>query len=106
NKWRAARHGLEASIIVDERGTTRPIRETMAELIEELMPLATRLGCAQELHGAFDIMERGSSYLRQREVVAAGGTLLDVVDSLVRELDTDQPAPRSDNELVKAAIAS
>jgi carboxylate-amine ligase len=98
NKWRAARHGLEASIIVDERGTTRPLRDTIGELIEELMPIAKRLGCAAELHGAFDIMERGPSYIRQREVVAAGGSLVDVVDSLVHELDTDRPAPRPEQQ--------
>src|SRR5207302_8021412 len=57
NKWRPARHGLEAWIIVDDRGTTRPLRDTIAELIEELMPIAKRLGCAAELQGAFNIME-------------------------------------------------
>jgi len=98
NKWRAARHGLEAWIIVDDRGTTRPLRDTIAELIEELMPIAKRLGCAAELQGAFSIMERGPSYIRQREVVAAGGSLVDVVDSLVRELEADQPEPRPQEE--------
>ena len=98
NKWRAARHGLEASIIVDDRGTTQPLRDVIAELIEELMPIAKRLGCAAELHGAFDIMERGPSYIRQREVVRAGGSLVDVVDSLVRELEADQPEPRPQQE--------
>jgi hypothetical protein len=39
-------------------------------------------------------MDRGPSYIRQREVVAAGGTLSDVVDSLTNELLTDQPSPR------------
>ena len=91
NKWRAARHGLDASIIVDEQGTTRPLRDTVAELVEELTPIAKRLDCAEELHGAFDILERGASYIRQREVVNAGGSLSDVVDSLIEELRTNQP---------------
>jgi carboxylate-amine ligase len=91
NKWRAARHGLGASVIVDEEGRTRPIRDTIVELVEELMPIATRLGCAEEVRGALDIMERGPSYIRQREVVAAGGSLIDVVDSLVRELQEGSP---------------
>jgi len=35
-------------------------------------------------------MERGPSYLRQREVVAAGGSLVDVVDTLLEELETNE----------------
>jgi carboxylate-amine ligase len=94
NKWRAARHGLDASIIVDEGGTTVPLRQAIRELVEDLTPVATRLGCTAELRGAIDIMERGSSYIRQREVVAAGGSLADVVDSLIAELHADMPSPR------------
>jgi len=94
NKWRAARHGLEASIVVDELGSTVPLRDTLAELVEDLMPVATRLGCGEELRGIVSVMERGPSYIRQREVVEAGGSLNDVVDSLIEELRTDQPSPR------------
>ncbi|HEY8672743.1 MAG TPA: glutamate--cysteine ligase [Candidatus Dormibacteraeota bacterium] len=95
NKWRAARHGLDASIIVDEGGTTVPLRKAIRELVEDLTPVAARLGCVAELRGAIEIMERGSSYIRQREVVEAGGTLRDVVDGLIAELHADMPAARS-----------
>ena len=95
NKWRAARHGLDASIIVDEGGTTVPLRQAIRELVEDLTPVASRLGCTAELRGAIDIMERGSSYIRQREVVDAGGSLRDVVDGLIEELRSDSPMPRS-----------
>src|SRR5439155_1659992 len=44
-------------------------------------------------HPALDIVGHGPSYLRQRDVVASGGTLVDVVDSLVDELRTDRPRP-------------
>jgi len=37
------------------------------------------------------IIER-PSYIRQRAVVASGGTLVDVVDSLIEELRTDRPS--------------
>ena len=94
NKWRAARHGLDASIIVDEAGNTVPLRESLTELVEDLMPVARRLDCTDELQRTIEILDRGPSYLRQREVVAAGGTLQDVVDSLVQELIADAPAPR------------
>ncbi len=93
NKWRAARYGLDAEIILDDQGRLQPIREAIEELVEELTPVARRLDCIQELRNALAIMERGPSYIRQREVIAAGGTLTEVVDSLVTELRTDRLTP-------------
>jgi glutamate---cysteine ligase / carboxylate-amine ligase len=93
NKWRAARYGLDAEIILDESGRLQPVREAIEELIDELTPVARRLGCGDELRHALAILERGPSYIRQREVIAAGGTLIDVVDTLVDELRTDRPTP-------------
>ena len=95
NKWRAARFGLDASIIVDEAGTTVPLRTAIEELIEDLTPIASRLHCSAELHAAAGILRRGSSSVRQREIVNGGGSLNDVVDSLVRELRDDTPAAAS-----------
>jgi len=103
NKWRAARHGLDASIVLDEEGTTLPLRHAIEELVEELTPIATRLRCWEELRGAVEILQRGSSVVRQREVVAAGGSLHDVVDSLVDELRNDVPAPRPHQQAVAAS---
>jgi glutamate---cysteine ligase / carboxylate-amine ligase len=40
NKWRAARHGLDASMVVDAAGRTRPITNLIEEAVEELMPFA------------------------------------------------------------------
>jgi len=94
NKWRAARHGIDASIIVDEEGHTVPLRDSLTELIEELTPVASRLDCVEDLRVAIDILDRGPSYIRQREVVSAGGSLQDVVDSLVEEMREDRPRPR------------
>jgi carboxylate-amine ligase len=92
NKWRAARYGVEAEIIGDDQGTRVPLAQAVRELIEELSPVASRLGCLDELRSNLDVLERGPSYLRQRRVVEAGGTPVDIVDSLVRELETDQPS--------------
>ncbi len=93
NKWRAARHGIDASIIVDDEGNTVPLGDAVTELVEELTPIARQLGCVAELHDALAILERGPSYIRQREVVAGGGSLIDVVDSLVAELRGEGPLP-------------
>ena len=90
NKWRAARHGVDADIIVDEGGRLVHLRDAVGDLVTELAPVAERLGCAAELAYALTMAER-PSYLRQREIVAAGGSLRDVVAALVGELHTDEP---------------
>jgi carboxylate-amine ligase len=93
NKWRAARYGLEAEIIVDERGTVRPVREALTDLVEELMPTAKRLECATELADVLRVLEVGGSYQRQRAVAAAhDGRLEPVVDSLLAEMRDGLPA--------------
>jgi carboxylate-amine ligase len=95
NKWRAARHGIDAAIIVDDEGNTVPLRDAVTELVEELTPIARQLGCVSELHDILAILERGPSYIRQREVVDAGGNLIDVVDSIVAELRSEGLPPLS-----------
>ena len=69
-----------------------PLNDALAELVTSLAPVADRLGCGDELQSVLTIADRGPSYVRQREVVAAGGSLVDVVDGLVAELKLDQPA--------------
>ncbi len=86
NKWRAARYGIDAQIIVDDHGKLQLLSHAVADTVDELMPVARRLKCADELHGVLDILNRGPSYLRQRAIVADGGSLVDVVDSLIDEL--------------------
>jgi carboxylate-amine ligase len=87
NKWRAARYGLDAEIVADDRGTVIPVRQALADLVDDLTPIARRLGCADELAIVPRIIERGASYQRQRAVAAAaGGDLTRVVDSLLGEM--------------------
>ena len=93
NKWRAARYGIDADIIVDETGRTTPLRDAFEELVHDLAPIADRLGCAAELGRARQMLDVGPSYLRQRAVAeAAGGDLIAVVDSLVAEMRDNTPA--------------
>nr|WP_182540447.1 glutamate--cysteine ligase [Nocardioides ginsengisegetis] len=87
NKWRAARYGLDAIVVLDAANTERLVTEDLAELLVRLEPVADRLGCLDELASVAAIPERGASYQRQRAVAAAtGGDLVAVVDSVVREL--------------------
>jgi carboxylate-amine ligase len=92
NKWRAARYGIEAELIVDDDGHTQPLRDLVVELVEDLRPVAERLGCSEELQRATTILDVGPSYQRQRNAAAAaGGDLPAVVDSLLLEMRTNAP---------------
>jgi carboxylate-amine ligase len=91
NKWKASRHGLDADLIVDDQGRRVPLRDAIGQLVEELSPTAAGLGCLDELRASLDVLDHGASYRRQRAILAAGGALTDVVDSLVAELESGRP---------------
>jgi carboxylate-amine ligase len=87
NKWRAARYGLDAIVILDAHSSERLITDDLADLLVRLEPVAERLGCSAELASVAEIPRRGASYQRQRAVAAAtDNDLVAVVDSVVREL--------------------
>ena len=87
NKWRSARYGLDAEIILDAAAHERLVTDDLADLLTRLEPLARRLGCADELRSVDEITRGGASYQRQRRVAErTGGDLVAVVDSVVREL--------------------
>ncbi|WP_340536759.1 glutamate--cysteine ligase [Nocardioides sp. GXZ039] len=87
NKWRAARYGLDAIVILDDECTERLVTDDLADELERLAPTAERLGCAEDLAAVAELMAGGASYQRQRAVAAASdGDLVAVVDSVVREL--------------------
>ena len=88
NKWRAARYGLDAVIILDADSNERLVTDDLADLLTRLEPVATSLECATELAAVADIPRRGASYQRQRRVAMEhSGDLKAVVDVLVGELE-------------------
>jgi carboxylate-amine ligase len=88
NKWRAARYGLDAIIILDADSNERLVTEDLDDLLTRLQPVAESLHCADELAAVAEIPRRGASYQRQRRVAGAHhGDLRSVVDALVSELD-------------------
>lgn len=91
NKWRAARYGILARLIRNERGTQVPLAEHVREWIERLGPTARRLGCFDELLQIETMLQHGPSYERQRTLCEAHGSLEGVVDGMVDELATDRP---------------
>jgi carboxylate-amine ligase len=93
NRWLAARYGLDAELIVEHPETghpeRRPVRELVSELLAELRPFALELGAIEQFTDLEILLGAGSGAQRQRRVVEAGGTLVDVVQHLAAELAAD-----------------
>ncbi|MCA4132444.1 glutamate--cysteine ligase [Arthrobacter sp. M4] len=87
NKWRAARYGMDAIIILDADSNECLVTEHLMETLNRLEPIAAKLGCSEELSDVEKIIARGSGYQRQRRVAAEhGGDLSAVVLDLVRQM--------------------
>jgi glutamate---cysteine ligase / carboxylate-amine ligase len=101
NKWRAARYGLDARIIINSQGDQEPIRDALVRLLGELQPIAQRLGCVVDLNGIHEILRIGAGYQRQlgvRDAARAAGatpheSLEAVVQHLIAEMEADRPLP-------------
>ncbi|GAS86819.1 glutamate--cysteine ligase [Mycolicibacterium brisbanense] len=88
NKWRAARYGLDAVIILDADSNERLVTDDLDELLNRLEPVAKTLKCSDELAAVADIYHSGASYQRQRRVAEENdGDLREVVDALIGELE-------------------
>ena len=70
NRWVGLPRTASTASFADlETGERRPVREVLRERLEQLAPVAERLGCAAELAGARALAERNGA-LRQRAVAA------------------------------------
>jgi len=95
NKWRAARYGLDARVIVDRAGVERPVSAHLEELLDVLLPIASELGCRTELEGVRTTLALGASYQRQLRVADdAGGDLRAVAAHLIQEFRGGPARPR------------
>ncbi|WP_104117214.1 glutamate--cysteine ligase [Arthrobacter sp. B1805] len=87
NKWRAARYGLDAIIILDADGNEQLVTEHLVEVLNRLEPIAAKLGCSSELADVEGILRRGAGYQRQRRIAEENdGDLRAVVLDMVQQL--------------------
>lgn len=92
NKWRSARYGMDAILILDGEGNEELITETLPREIETLMPIARDLGCERELEKLTVVLERGASYQRQFRVWEKNGRHMEsVVRLMVDEFKLGRP---------------
>lgn len=69
NKWRAARFGLDAELIIDQHAHREVARAGLLRFVDLLMPVAEDLGCVRELTQVVTIVEKGAAYERLRRAV-------------------------------------
>ena len=65
NKWRAARYGLQATLVDVERGGPAPVIELIGRTLATLEPYARELGSEHELEGIRRILRDGNGAQRQ-----------------------------------------
>ncbi|HKH11506.1 MAG TPA: YbdK family carboxylate-amine ligase [Rubrobacter sp.] len=82
NKWRAVRHGMDATFYDFSTEKSIQARPLARELVEELRPISQELRCEAELEGVLEIVERGNGAGLQRAAFEKNGSLKGLVDHL------------------------
>jgi glutamate---cysteine ligase / carboxylate-amine ligase len=83
NKWLAARHGLEGSLVDLPSNQRVLVPDLTRRLMERLHPHAEELGAASELEEVEDLLENGNGASRQAVVFAANHDLREVVHEII-----------------------
>jgi len=89
NKWRAARYGLEANVIIDNAGTQRGLADDIEGLVGRLEGHSIELECEDELKDILKLLREGASYQKQRRIFAESSSFPDMVDFLAGSLRSD-----------------
>ena len=83
NKWIAARHGIDAELVDLSSGERASVRQITKELLKRLQPHAQELGCAAELEGIGEFLEKGNGAQRQILVYEANRDLQELMAEIV-----------------------
>lgn len=89
NKWRASRYGLEAEVLIDTEGNTKPVLQDILDLLQEMSEDTQNLRYTQYIEDlkAFDLKK--PSYQEQREVFERRECFEDIVDFLCESFEKD-----------------
>lgn len=85
NKWRVMRYGLDAVLVTNIDGNTKPVRQDIEEWLTKTSGYMESLGYGKYIKTLREILVKGNSSMRQRAVFAASGSLEAVVKHNVRE---------------------
>ena len=92
NKWRAARYGLQATVIDLEHGGPIPITQLIERTLREIAPDARAIGCDRELEGVRRIVRDGNGADRQLAVYAATSDPREVARDIANVTQADLAA--------------
>lgn len=106
NLCNAARDGLQTTIIVDNTGSTKKLKEDIEDMIDRLIPIAQRLDCLQELLDVRKIIELGVSSVRQFQVYEKTRSHAAVVEALIHECAYDEPVVLASKYVARPAKRS
>ncbi|HEY3402734.1 MAG TPA: YbdK family carboxylate-amine ligase [Ohtaekwangia sp.] len=90
NKWRAIRNGLNAKIIVSDKGETRSIRADIEQWIHRFIPYYSSLNYNAYLGDLNTILTLGNSSERQNKVFLETNSLQEVVRFNVEEFKAEK----------------
>ncbi|HEU0118588.1 MAG TPA: YbdK family carboxylate-amine ligase [Alphaproteobacteria bacterium] len=71
NKWRAMRYGLDAELVLNNQGETRPIRDDIHNWLERLMPHVEQRNYKRYIDMLEQMLEKGNSTARQDKLWGA-----------------------------------
>ncbi|XCB30358.1 hypothetical protein RQN30_02750 [Arcanobacterium hippocoleae] len=92
NKWRAARYGTDAVLILDSAGNEELVTDTLTKMVQELLPIAAELACEEELMYVHTVMKKGAPYKRMLRAAQTGDNSREaVVAHLLAEMHAGRP---------------
>ena len=91
NKWRVMRHGLDARLVTNLDGGTKPLREDVIDWCERIDASVTALAYEPYIATLQRILVDGNSSMRQRETFKTTGSLQDVIARNVAEFEARAP---------------
>jgi len=104
NKWRAMRHGLEADLVVNPQGETKPIRKDIEDWLHKTARYRESLDYGKYVQILRQIIAHGNSSQRQRTVFEETKSLQDVVKHNIREFQRGSPVWNGESDDFPAGI--
>lgn len=93
NKWLAARHGLEGSLVDLPAQKMVPAKDLGRRIYDRLREHAQELGSENELEGILDLLEKGTGATRQRVVYEANRDWVELLSEIVKATVPEPATP-------------
>jgi glutamate---cysteine ligase / carboxylate-amine ligase len=91
NKWRAMRYGLDADLVINTQGETKPIRKDIEEWLHKTAKYRDSLDYGKYIQALRQILAHGNSSHRQRRIYEETGSLQSVVKHNIMEFEAHLP---------------